>query len=255
MKIGQKQKYATYISPLKRYNLKRSENAGDYSHGKGRNFMQKEQQSNGKVGIVGYLMLIIFLLVFSGLLQGIPYLGTFDITNLIGSFGTIAGDEGDFTGSGGTGAEQGFMLCLSLLPTLMLSMGLVEIAQHYGALEAAGKLLTPVMRFIMGVPGCMAISLVGSLNSSDVGSITTRELYEEGLVTDDERVRMIAFQFPSCGMISNLVLLIGMGGSAIMLSMSAYMLILLLLKVGAANIMRLVMRTRLYKKPDKGEGN
>lgn len=199
------------------------------------------EKRNLFVSIRGYMTLGIFIIVFSGVLNGIPFWETFDFSSLVGQFGIIKGAEGDFTGIGGVGAEQGFMLCISLLPTLMLSLALVELAEYYGALNAASTLFTPIMRFIMGVPGCMAISLVGSLNSSDVGSVTARELYQKEMVSEPELAKMIAFQYPACGLIANLILLMATGGDAILISMSLYLVILLVLKLLAANFLRLLI--------------
>lgn len=193
------------------------------------------------VRVRGYVTLVIFIIVFSGVLKGIPFWETFDFSSLVGQFGIIKGAEGDFTGTGGVGAEQGFMLCVSLLPTVMLSLALVELAEYYGALDAASTLFTPVMRFIMGVPGCMAISLVGSLNSSDVGSVTARDLYQKEMVSERELAKMIAFQYPACGLIANLILLMATGGDAILISMSLYLAILLVLKFLASNFFRLLI--------------
>lgn len=210
--------------------------------------LREENKLTKKAGVGGYIALAAFILIFSGLLQKIPILKTFDLLSLVGKFGTIKGAEGNFVGVGGTGASQGFALCLSLMPTMMLCMGIVELAQHYGALEAAQQLLTPILRFLMGVPGSMALSLVGSLNISDIGAATTRDMCEQGLITEDERIRMIAFQFPSCALINNLVTLMGLGIGVIQLSTGTYLLLLLVLKFVCCNIMRLIMKTPFYQK-------
>jgi nucleoside recognition membrane protein YjiH len=86
---------------------------------------------------------------FSGLLfkvEGMAWLGAFDFTTLGGAFGTMKTPETNtFIGSGGISAKAGFLFALSLVPTVMLALGL-EIFTHYGAIRAAHKLLTPLFR-------------------------------------------------------------------------------------------------------------
>lgn len=212
--------------------------------------MEKEliEKREKKPGIGSYVALAAFLLIFSGALKNVPVLNVFDIQSLSGAFGIVKGAEGNFVGAGGTGASQGFALCLSLMPIVMLCMGIVELTNHYGAQLAASQLFSPIMKPLMGVPGTMAISLVSSLNISDIGAATTRDMFEQGEITEDERVKMIAFQFPSCALINNLVTLMGMTVGIVYLSTSAYLLILIVIKFICCNIMRLIMKTRFYKK-------
>lgn len=197
-------------------------------------------------GVGGYIALALFLLIFSGVLQKIPALSVFDLQAMIGKFGIIKGAEGNFTGAGGVGASQGFMLCLSLLPIVMLSMGIVELVNYYGGQDAAAKLLNPLMKVLLGVPGSMAVSLVASLNFSDIGSNTTRAMFENGDITEEDRIKMIAFQFPSCALINNLLTLMGMCISVVSLSMSTYIIILLILKIICCAVMRLLLKTGWY---------
>lgn len=205
-----------------------------------------EKEKREKAGVGGYIALVAGLLIFSGLLQKIPILNAFDLTKLIGAYGAVKGAEGNFTGSGGCGARDGFLLCFSVLPTLMVCMGLVEVIEHYRGLIAAQRLLSPVLRFFIGVPGNMALSVVASLNSSDAGSVTTRGAFDSGMITEEERVKMIAFQWPACGLIGNLVVCYGMGGEALKISMGAYILIFIVFKLIYCTVMRLILKSGLY---------
>lgn len=214
----------------------------------------KTCEKKKKVRISGYIALVIFLAIFSGLLKNIPYLSAFDLQAMIGKFGTIGETGKNFMGAGGIGADQGFMLVISLLPTVMLCMGLVEVASHYGALEAAGQIFTPFLKPLLGLKGSTMLSILGSLNSSDVGSHTARELYDKGEITDEERAKLIAFQLPSCGMINNLILCLGLGAGILKFSFVGYMVILLALKVISSNIVRLwivLIKKREAKKTNK----
>ena len=95
------------------------------------------------------------------------------------------------------------MFALTLAPTVMVAMGLIQIFENYGALKAAERLLTPIMKPILGIPGQASLALVGSLSSSDAGSAMTRELYDAGKLTEDERDLFTAFQYSSSGIIVN----------------------------------------------------
>ena len=53
----------------------------------------------------------------------------------------------------------------------MLAMGLIEVVEHYGGLKAAQKLMTPILRPILGIPGICGIALVSSLQSTDAAQV------------------------------------------------------------------------------------
>ena len=48
----------------------------------------------------------------------------------------------------------------------MLALGLLEVLSHYGALKAAQKLMTPLLRPILGVPGITGLALITDLQST-----------------------------------------------------------------------------------------
>lgn len=116
---------------------------------------EKELVDEWRVGPGAWLSLIIVLLVFSGFffkVEGMAWLGAFDFTTLGGAFGTMKSPETNtFIGSGGISAKAGFLFALSLVPTVMLALGLLEIFTHYGAIRAAHKLLTPLLKPL--IPG------------------------------------------------------------------------------------------------------
>ncbi|WBA80724.1 nucleoside recognition domain-containing protein [Endozoicomonas sp. GU-1] len=72
-----------------------------------------------------------------------------------------------FRGAGGSGAADGFIFALTLVPTCMFALGMVGIFEHFGALEAARKLLTPILRRLMGIPGVSGLTLIASLQNTD----------------------------------------------------------------------------------------
>lgn len=49
--------------------------------------------------------------------------------------------------------------------------GLLEIFTHYGAIRAAHKLLTPLLKPVLGLPGRSCLALITDLQSTDAGLI------------------------------------------------------------------------------------
>ena len=181
--------------------------------------------------------------------QGV--LGFFDFTVLSGSFGTIA-EEFTFPGRGGSGARYGFLFALSLVPGIMLALGVVEAAERMGALRAGEKLLTPLMRPLLGLPGSAALALISSLQSSDAGAAMTRELSEQGLLSEKEKTLFAAFQFCSA---SSVTVYLSMGVALFPFLSVPQLLplgVILFYKVAGINIMRLYLR--LAEKKEAGHG-
>ncbi|MGL4668078.1 MAG: nucleoside recognition domain-containing protein [Saezia sp.] len=176
----------------------------------------------------------------------------FDFSTLQGSFSTIAGSKHTFVGSGdGVGAKAGFLFALTLLPAVMLALGLIELIEHYGGLKAAQKLLTPILRPILGLPGVTGLALISSLQSTDAGASMTRNLRDEGLLTENERTIFGMFQFSGGAMITNFL---GSGAAIYVFVMNPNyegsvpaiigisLAVILVFKILAANLMRLYVK-------------
>lgn len=202
-------------------------------------------------GLGAYLALIVAILFFSGLffnIEGMKWLGAFDFTTLGGKFGAIKdAAHATFLGEGGTGAKAGFLFALSLIPTVMLALGLLEIFTHYGAIRAAHKLLTPLLKPILGIPGRCGLALITDLQSTDAGAALTKELYDEKQITKKEVVIMAAWQYSGAGLINNYFAI----GSALFISLSLPVLVplvvMFVLKFVGAAFVRLALNT-VYKK-------
>ena len=108
-----------------------------------------------------------------------------------------------FRGKGGSGAIDGFMFALTLVPPIMLSVAMVNIFEYYGAIKAAGRLLTPILRPLMGLPGYTALSLIASTQSTDAGAALTRTLKDEGRLTEREVLIFATFQMTAGAAIGN----------------------------------------------------
>ncbi len=199
-----------------------------------------------KTSLKGYLALIIALIFFSGVFSNNDnWLDAFNVSELIGNYGQISG--GNFIGKGGYGAKQGFLFSLSLIPGIMLALGIVEVATHFGALQAAQKMLTPILRPVMGLPGIVGLTLISSMQSSDAGAAMTRQLFENGHITEQERLLCASFQFSAGAAIVN-YLTTGMAVfSFLTVSIMMPLSVILFYKVVGVNIMRLYTKTVIYK--------
>lgn len=188
-----------------------------------------------------YAALIVTMLFFSGVFSGTQgILGCLDFTALSGSFGKIAG-EFTFVGKGGTGARYGFLFALSLIPGIMLALAVVEVAERLQALRAAQRLLTPLMKPLLGLPGAAGLALISSLQSSDAGAAMTRTLHDEGLLSEHEKLVFAAFQFSSA---SSITVYLSMGVALFPFLSVSHLVplgVILFYKVVGTNLMRLYL--------------
>ena len=202
-----------------------------------------------KVTLGNYFALAFAIAFFSGLLQSNEWYGVFDFTTLNGAFGTIL-DGGMFRGTGGSGARDGFLFALTLVPTCMFALGMINVLEHYGALKAARKLLSPLLRPLMGLPGSAGLALIGSLQNTDTGAGLTKNLVEDGELNQKETEIFTAFQFSAGATIVNffssgavLFTLTNADGSmAVPTSIGATVGVMFIFKIVGANVMRLVLK-------------
>lgn len=213
-----------------------------------------------RVGPGAYIALLFAMVFFSGLLGGKEWYGVFDFTTLNGAFGKVVTDvnlQGDavdaaksaFRGKGGNGAMDGFLFAFGLIPAVMFALGMINVLEHYGALNAARKLLTPLLRPLLGIPGSTGLALIGSLQSTDVGASLTRVLADEGQITDKEKTIFTMFQFSAGAMITNffssgavLFTLVAIDGThAVPASIGMCVAVMFIMKIVGANLMRLIL--------------
>lgn len=209
--------------------------------------MQEKKQNitkndvKGTTTVAAVISLLIAAVVFSGLLSGTKgWSSAFDFITLSGTFGTIKAGA-TFVGNDGTGVKAGFLLALSLVPSVMLAMGVVSVVEHTGGLKVAQRLLTPVLRPVFGLPGNVSLALIASLQSTDAGAGMTKTLYDEGMITDKERTIFAQFQFSGCGAINNYLSIGSMVFANIIVPMILPLLVILVLKIFAANMTRLII--------------
>lgn len=160
-----------------------------------------------KVRWYSYVVLLLAIVMFSGLFSKVPQgweaLQALDFTTLNGVYGTISGAKGNFVGTGGTGARGGFLFALGLIPAIILALGIVRIVDGYGGLAAAEKLISPLFKPLLGIPGIAGLAFITSLQSTDGAAGMTKELYDAGAITDKERTLFCMLQLSGDGTITN----------------------------------------------------
>ncbi|MEG9532642.1 nucleoside recognition domain-containing protein [Mannheimia indoligenes] len=192
--------------------------------------------------IVGTISLVCAVIFFGGFAKDIAG-GIFDFGKLTGQFPEW------LKTAGGTSAKGGFIFALTLVPSVMLALGFVAIFEHFGALVAASKWLSPILRPLMGIPGNCSISLIASTQSTDAGSSTTKFLRDEGKITYKELLIFAAFQFSAGALLTNflasfapLLLISDKSGTVAPTSIAICLGVIFLFKIFGANLMRLYVK-------------
>ncbi|MEZ8500379.1 nucleoside recognition domain-containing protein [Vibrio splendidus] len=222
--------------------------------------MTNPTKTDRKVTIGSYIALAFAIVFFSGLMQSNEWYGVLDFTTLNGSFGKVSYDVSEtadgiqaattsLRGKGGSGARDGFIFALTLIPTVMFALGMINVLEHYGALDAARKLLTPLLRPLMGIPGNSGLALIASLQSTDAGAAMTRQLKDEGHLTKRETDVFTMFQFTAGAAIVNffssgavLFTLTAMDGSlAVTSSIGLAVAVMFIFKFVGANLFRIYL--------------
>ncbi|WP_028022831.1 nucleoside recognition domain-containing protein [Enterovibrio calviensis] len=233
--------------------------------------MSTPSEQTRKVTIGSYFALAFAVVFFSGLLQSNEWYGVFDFTTLNGSFGSVVygvnetadGIQAATTsmrGKGGSGARDGFLFALTLIPTVMFALGMINVLEHYGALDAARKLLTPLLRPLMNIPGNTGLALIASLQSTDAGAAMTRQLKDEGHLTKREADIFTMFQFSAGAAIVNffssgavLFTLTLMDGSlAVASSIGLAVAVMFVFKFVGANLFRVYLNITEGKEDKSG---
>ena len=218
---------------------------------------EKNEEQKEKIGIGAWLSLIVLILVLSGAFRTVDGpLKVLDFTNLSGAFGTIGDTGANLIGSGGTGAKDGFMAGFNLIPAVMFFCGLLGVFEQLGAFKASDILFRPLLRPILGIPGKCGIAFISSFTGSDVAAVMTRELYEDGDITDDERTIFVAYQYAGSACINNTIT----GGAPLVaicpVALGPSIVIMVVCKLIGANIVRLILHMKSKKaKAEGGESN
>lgn len=202
----------------------------------------RDKTQTWKKTALGFLSLFTALVFFSGLLHGVRSgWAALDFATIMGHFGTMGNLGVNFKGSNGFGAQEGFLFAIGIIPGMMLALGIINVVDHLGGLDAARKLLTPLLKTLMGIPGIATLALICSLQSTDGGAAMTRDLVDSGRLTQRERAIFVAFQFSAGSTVDNYL----STGSALFafltLPIGVPFAMLFVFKLLGANLMRLYL--------------
>ena len=172
---------------------------------------EKKYTEQVSVRWYGYIVLILTILFFSGIFSSAEGpIKALDFTNISGSFGSlgeITEDAGtlasDFRGTGGSGARDAWLFALTLVPAVMLALGVVKVVEHLDGLRAAQKLLTPLLMPLLGIPGICGLTLIARLQSTDAGASMTAELFQDGMIDEKQKTIFASFQFSAGATLTN----------------------------------------------------
>ena len=220
-----------------------------------------------KVGIGCYVALIFACVYFSGILSGTSeWYGVFDFSVLNGSFGKLVASVGssgeaitttfaNFRGKGGSGALDGFIFALTLAPTVMFAIASITVLEHYGALRAARKLLTPLLRPLVGIPGSCCLAFISSLQTTDGGAALSRQLKDSGEINEDEADIFAMLQLSADATLANymgsgmvLLSLTSATGETVPTTMGVCLVLTFIMKFVGANVARFIFKITSKKK-------
>ncbi|MBR0482488.1 MAG: hypothetical protein IJJ48_08460, partial [Firmicutes bacterium] len=139
----------------------------------------------------------------------------------------------------------------SIAPVMIFSVAFIGCIDHLGGLRAAQKILTPLTKPLMGVPGVCGLAMIINWQSSDASSAQARDLYESGYISRKERERLVAYEFITAACIG-----VFFSNGAIILPYltipTGLMLVIIVAnKFVAANLMRLYQLLFDRKNPDE----
>nr|WP_318384760.1 nucleoside recognition domain-containing protein [uncultured Enterobacter sp.] len=205
--------------------------------------MGQHRRPQDKPGAGSYLAFFITILFFSGIFaKSTEWWRVFDFTVLNGAFGQInpAGENAlSFRGSGGSGAKDGFLFALELAPSVILSLGIISVTEGLGGLRAAQQLMTPILKPLLGIPGISSLALIANLQNTDAAAGMTKELVEQGAISDRERAIFASWQTSGSACITNYF----SSGAALFTTITVPVItplvVILIFKFVGANMLRL----------------
>lgn len=214
-------------------------------------------QAVEKVGIKGYLAFFLTIIFFSGVFSGGDgWWRVFDFSALNGSFGQLssstAQNAATFRGVNGTGAKDGFLFALELAPSVILSLGIIAITDGLGGLRAAQQLMTPVLKPLLGIPGICSLALIANLQNTDAAAGMTKELAQEGKITERDKVIFATYQTSGSAIITNYF----SSGAAVFAFLGTSVIVplavILIFKFIGANLLRTWINLEERRHPEQG---
>lgn len=169
--------------------------------------MQEKEAQNERISWISYAIFIFAIVFFSGLFASAKdWTQVLDFSILNGAFGKITGEAGKtftFRGTGGGGARDGFIFAIELMPAVIFALGVISVVDGLGGLKVAQKIMTPLLKPLMGIPGVCGLALIANLQSTDAGAGMIKELVESGDLTDDERTIFATYQISASATVTN----------------------------------------------------
>ncbi|MEG0367102.1 MAG: nucleoside recognition domain-containing protein, partial [Coprobacillus sp.] len=135
----------------------------------------------------------------------------------------------------------------TIIPAVCLAVGFLDVVEEYGAFKAAEKLFNPILKPLIGVPGSAGIAFVSSFTSSDVGAIMTKELYDTGQISDDERSIFAVYQYSASAVILNTINTQAPLLPIVLFPVGGVIGILFVMKIIGANLVRLYIKVTSKK--------
>ena len=195
----------------------------------------------------GYVALCFAIIFFSGVMaKQAEWLTVFDFNTINGSFGVMKDAKANFQGQGGLGARDGFMFGAAAglggrVDRTLDRRRVERLAVALGGLKAGQKLLSPLLRPILGLPGIVGLALVTSMQSTDAGAGMTKMLRETDCINEKERTIFAAWQFSGGGMITNYLAIGTAVFSILSVPIALPLAVIFILKFFGANVMRLYL--------------
>lgn len=212
---------------------------------------KKTFQQEGKIKWYSYVALLFAVIFFSGIFAtSKEWYSVFDFTVLNGSFGKIAavgGKATTFRGVGGNGCQDGFAFALNLLPAVIFALGVVNVVEGLGGLNAAQKLLSPLLKPILGLPGATGLGMIASFQSTDAGAGMIKAMFNEGIINEDEKTVFAMYQFSGDGTITNFFSSGAALFSVLVTPIIVPFALIMLFKFFGANLMRLYIKNEHQK--------
>ena len=220
--------------------------------------MELHEKMPVKRWISGSIALVLMVIFFSGLMgDATGWRAALDFNNIIGVFGrmgTLASPAygtlaGSFRGMGGTGVNDAFLFVLQLIPIAVFALGFIKVIEFMGATDVAARLVSPLLRPIMGIPGKTCVTLIAAWQAGDAAAGLTRVMVDNKDINFRETLIFTQFQFSGGSPLTNYfasgaALFAYIGDVPIGLPLA----IIFIFKVVAANIMRLYL-LKFYKEP------
>lgn len=202
-----------------------------------------------------YISLVMVIAFFSGVCaKGPEWLSAFDYSTILGKFGTIAGTSDNFTGHGDISVRSAFLFALSIIPGIILSLGVLSVAGYLGALNAAGRIFSFILKPLLGLPGSSAFAIISSLQSSDSGAVMTKDLYDQRIISKKQRCIFSAFEFSSGGSIGVYLTAMPIISAHLNLPILLPLGIILIMKIVGANLIRAYLCVRKNEEDESLSG-